>query len=371
MKWDRRQYIDLVTFGASERPMFTELFGLLVGLSAQWTAQGATPEELRLDAFGFDYVETVDCGGFTGLRGGCAPRVLERTDDYLVEQDVFGRRTKLFFKSATLPLPLDHPVRDMDDWRRIRHWFTFDESRIDRDKLARALSAQRRGALVTADIPGGFDLPRQLLGEENLCYAYHDDPELVHDILETVGTMAFQVLDRISDVIVVDNLCIHEDMAGKSGSLIGPDLIREHLRPYYRRIWDMLSSKGARVFSQDSDGNMESVLDAFLECGVNVTLPAEPAAGMDMVELRRRYGKRLAFKGGIDKHVLRTDRASIRKELEYKLQLEMRSGTVFGLDHRITDGTPIENYRYYVQTAREILGLPPAVLDLDWKPMAF
>ena len=45
---------------------------------------------------------------------------------------------------------------------------------------------------------------------------------------------------------------------------------------------------------------------------------------------------------------------------------------VFGLDHRIPNGTPLENYRFYVQTAREILGLPPINNKLKgWARMAF
>ena len=70
--------------------------------------------------------------------------------------------------------------------------------------------------------------------------------------------------------------------------------------------------------------------------------------------------KLLAFMGGIDKHILRCSKEEIRKELEYKMQpLMQEGGMIFGLDHRITNGTPIESYRYYVNTGREILGLPP------------
>jgi hypothetical protein len=29
----------------------------------------------------------------------------------------------------------------------------------------------------------------------------------------------------------------------------------------------------------------------------------------------------------------------------------------FSLDHRIPNGTPLENYRYYVKTAQEMLGI--------------
>ena len=116
---------------------------------------------------------------------------------------------------------------------------------------------------------------------------------------------------------------------------------------------------GTRLFNQDSDGNMMPVLDAFLELGVNVMHPFEPAAGMDMVAVREAYGKRLAILGGIDKHVLRGRQEQIEKELQYKLQSKMHPGTVFGLDHRIPNGTPLENYRYYVRRGRELLGLPP------------
>jgi uroporphyrinogen-III decarboxylase len=195
----------------------------------------------------------------------------------------------------------------------------------------------------------------------------------MYDILETIGNTAFKVLDRISDKLAIDNLLVHEDMAGKSGSLIGPNLIEEFVKPYYRRIWDMLASKGTRIFSQDSDGNMNSVIDAFLDCGVNVMFPAEPAANMDIVKIREKYGTKLAFKGGIDKHVLRQSKDAIRKELEYKMQpLMQKGGVVFGIDHRITNGTPIENYRYYVDTAREILGLPKIQPDKKgWARMAF
>mgnify|MGYP000441834081 CR=1 FL=1 len=49
---------------------------------------------------------------------------------------------------------------------------------------------------------------------------------------------------------------------------------------------------------------------------VHKILPIEPAAGMDMVALRKQYGRRLALLGGIDKHVLRRSKEGIRRELE-------------------------------------------------------
>lgn len=373
MKWTREEYINLMTFGKVDRQMFVELFGPLVGLEEEWIKQGATEDEINMIGFDWDYVPTIHCGENTGVRGGFTPQVIEETPEYIISKDSLGRTTKLCKGYATISLPLEYPVKDMDSWLKLKPMFQFHEDRINWDAVEAAKRAQNQGTLVLAHIPGGFDFPRELMGEELTCICYYEEPELMYDILATIEDTAFKVLDRISDKLVIDNLCIHEDMAGKSGPLIGPNLVNQFLKPYYRKIWDMLSSKGTKLFSQDSDGNMNPIIDSMLDCGVNIMYPAEPAAGMDIVALRNKYGKRLAFKGGIDKHVLRQSKEDIRKELEHKLQPIMQeSGTVFGIDHRIPNGTSLENYKYYIETAREILGLPQRdSTKRGWRRMAF
>jgi len=369
MRWTREQYRELMTFGAVERPMFAELFGPLVGLEDEWRAQGATPAELNMTAFDWDYVPVVSCGGDTHPRGW--PTVtLEETAEFLVQRDYLGRTVKLCKATATIPLPLDFPVKNMDDWRRFKPMFEYAEDRINWTAVAHA--KQTPDALVLAGMPGAFDMPRELMGEEVTCLAYYEQPELLADILQTISDTTFRVLERISRELVIDQLSVHEDFAGKSGPLVGPAYIREYFQPYYRRIWEMLAERGTTIFQQDTDGNINSVMDALLDCGLTCIFPMEPAAGMDIVALRQKYGRRLAMLGGIDKHVLRKDRAAIRRELEYKLQPALYPGSVFSLDHRIPNGTPLENYRHFVDLSREILGLPPRRPEQKgWARMAF
>ena len=47
----RGEYLDHMTFRRNERPLFTEIFGPIVGLKEEWLEQGATPEELDFSAF--------------------------------------------------------------------------------------------------------------------------------------------------------------------------------------------------------------------------------------------------------------------------------------------------------------------------------
>ena len=363
----------MMTFDAALRPMFSELFGPLIGLDDEWREQGADGREIALVAFDWDYVPYVECGGDCGPFGTPDPVVLEETDEYLLQRDHLGRTAKLCKASATLPLPMDFPVKTMEDWQAFKPYYLDHEGRVDARAMHEALAAQRAGAMVRAEIPGGWDTLRELMGEEQACMAFYLQPDLVRDILHTIQETSVRVLQRVQEVLTIDQLFVHEDMAGKSGPLVGPDHVNEFIAPYYRACWETVSSRGTRLFNQDSDGNMMPVLEAFLDCGVNVMHPFEPAAGMDMVAVREEYGNRLAILGGIDKHVLRRSKGEIDRELQYKMQpLMQTSGTVFGLDHRIPNGTPLGNYRYYVRRGRELLGLP----QLDgrcqgWGRMAF
>lgn len=352
---DRVEFLDHLTFQANRRPLFTEIFGPIIGLKEEWFDQGATPEELDFSAFTYRCESRAHVPVSTGWRGG-STETLEETAEHLIQRDARGRTMKLIKGYATLALPLDWPVRTMDDWLKIKPHYEFTEERFGQDWEAVARRHLEAGRVLCVGIPGGFDEPRQLLGEEATCLAFYDQPELIADILQTIGDTAAKVLDRVSATVPIDLLSVHEDMAGKSGPLIGPKLIREFVKPYYRRVWDLLESRGARLFDQDSDGDMRPVIEPFIEAGVNLMHPLEPAAGMDIVKLRAEYGTRLAFYGGLDKHVLRQGHDAIDAELEYKLPPLVKSGgIVFGLDHRIPNGTPLEAYRYYLQKAWEIL----------------
>lgn len=183
--------------------------------------------------------------------------------------------------------------------------------RIDEQRLREQKALRDKGYLTILEIPGGFDEPRVLMGEEELCIACYEEPELLHDILDTITDTCIEVIRRVGETVPIDCLFVHEDMAGKSGPLFGPAQVRE------------------------------------------------------------KYGNRLCVKGGIDKFALHQDKEAIRKELEYRLAPSLRGGgAIFGLDHRIPNGVHIENYRYYVNLGREMLGLEP-ITGEGWQRMAF
>lgn len=351
----REEFLDWMTFQGGNRLPFTEPFGPIIGLKEEWEAQGATEAELDFSAFTYRAPLIAWVSVNTG-RLGEKTGVIEETDAVLRLRDDMGRTLRLEKGFASIPLPESYPVRNMDDWLKIKPRYKFEESRLPEGWLEKARHARNQGFALTLGIPGGFDEPRQLAGEEGVCYAVFEQPELIHDILETIGETALEVVRRVGAEIPLDIISVHEDMAGKSGSLMGPSQIKEFIAPYYRKVWEAAREFGARLFDQDSDGDMNAVIPAFLEAGVNCMHPMEPAANMDIVKTRETFGQKLAFYGGIDKHVLRRTQAEIEAELEYKIPPMIRSrGCMIGLDHRIPNGTPLENYKFYLSKAWEII----------------
>ncbi len=372
VKWTNKQYIDLMTYQNVTRPMFSELFGPIVGLSDEWRAQGATEDMIKMHGFAFDYVPYYKLGELDSIHRP-ADITIEEDELHYVGIDHYGRRVRMDKRTSTIPLPESYPVETMEDWEKIRHMFEYDDCRIPDEEIEKAKKLQAEGVLIKTEILGGFDILRELMGEENCCIAFYEDPELVEDILSTISKTNVRVLSKITEQLVIDQLSIHEDMAGKTGPMIGPNLVHEFLKPYYLASWNLVKEKGTKLFCQDSDGDMTPVLDAFIECGVNIFYPCEPVGGMDIVKLREKYGHKIAFRGGIDKHVLRCTKEEIKAELDYKLiPAILEGGIVLGLDHRISNGTPLENYIYYVDYVREKLGMGDfRTAEPSWGRMAF
>lgn len=368
----REEYLNHMLGRGSSQELLVELFGPLIGLEEEWREQGATEAEISLDAFDFAGVDKLWVGSCQP-RTGIEPRVLEDTATEQLAIDHWGRTTRLLKRTASIPLPEGYPVADEDDWQKAKPWFAFREDRVDGDKSNEARKRREHGGMVLVNVPGGYDFVRQLMGDEEACIAFIEEPELVEDMLQTFGDLATAVLDAVGAQVPIDQIHVHEDFAGRSGPLLGPKHLKAYVQPYYKRVVARAREHGAQLVSLDTDGNVIPIIDVLLDSGITQIYPMEPAAGMDIVALRERYGNRIIMKGGIDKHVLRKSKTEIEAELTYKLQPKMRGGGIaFGLDHRIPNGTPLENYRFYVQTAREMLGLPPAqTVPGSWRRMAW
>ncbi|HSH08775.1 MAG TPA: hypothetical protein VK995_00190 [Oceanipulchritudo sp.] len=364
MLWQREAFLEHLCFGNTSREMVVELFGPLLGTAELWRQQGATEEEIDLSAFAWDRANIVMVPRNIGPLSNLEETIISESESEQVVRDTFGRTTILPKKVATISLPQDFPMESPEEWDRFRHWFRWEDTRIDAEALRTCRAQREAGGIVRFAIWGAYDILRQLMGDENACVGVLEEPEAVRAILADIGDMQEACIEKILREVPMDILFVHEDFAGNNGPLVGPAVVRDLFNPYYSRMWELARSGGARIFDLDSDGFVDPVVDALLDGGINCLHPVQPVGGTDMVSLRKRYGKRLILRGGIDKFALSRGRAAIDSELDYRLDpCLLGGGTMFGLDHRIPREVTIDAYRYYVQQLRKRLHLPPAGED--------
>ena len=109
------------------------------------------------------------------------------------------------------------------------------------------------------------------------------------------------------------------------------------------------------VIGVDTDGDLTKLIDKFVKAGVNMLWPFEVQAGMDVLEVRKRWPREFAIWGGIDKRALAIDRHAIRAEVMRVVPPMLEYGGYLPtLDHAVPPDVPLENWTYYLELVRAI-----------------
>lgn len=283
----------------------------------------------------------------------------ERTVLYVNHEGILMRERK-DQPYSSMPQFVRFPVQTREDFRR------FHQERMRPDLAARIgedygkrLAAYRNRnfpLIVISDRWGGFFGPlRNLVGVERLCVLFHDDPAFVEEMMSTTADFIIAMMDKILDYTEVDVYGFWEDMAYKTGPLIGPQMVRRYMLPRYLRVVEFVRSRGVKLIALDSDGNISSLIPVWLDAGINVLYPFEVQAGMDVLQVRREYGRDLRIWCGIDKRALAQGPEAIDAELRRVRRLVEEGGYVPAPDHSLPPDVSFDNYRYYMERLREVL----------------
>lgn len=201
-----------------------------------------------------------------------------------------------------------------------------------------------------ADRWGGFfGALRNMLGVQNLCVAFYDQPRLVERMMEERADRIIEITAEVLKHTTLDTFWFWEDMAYKAGPLVGPELFGKFTMRHYRRVCEWLRSQGIRHIGLDSDGNIEALIPLWLEAGITHLWPFEVQSGMDVVKVRRQYGKQLGMVGGLDKRVLVHGGETMRREVDRVMPLVAEGGYVPELDHSVPPDVSWANFCEYIE----------------------
>jgi uroporphyrinogen decarboxylase len=260
-----------------------------------------------------------------------------------------------------MPMYLDWPVKDRASWNEYRKRLdpnTPERWPPDWNSYVQEMNKLGEETPISLEVGGFYGFLREWVGTERILYMFYDDPGLIEDMTEQMLYLETEVIKRVTKDIRVDQATFWEDMAFKSGPLISPAMVRKLMMPRYKKMTELLRSKGVDVIYMDSDGNLNELIPLWLESGINHFWPLEVAAGNDAVALRKKYGKNLILSGNIDKRALIKGKEAIREEVMSKVPFLMeQGGYIPTVDHLVPPDVTFENYYYYINLMREVAGL--------------
>jgi len=370
---ERERFIETLRFGTPDRIPFAP-GGPRESTRAAWRTQGLGPDadwrEQLLDTLGIEppaRIERIRPAADFRMIPHFEEKVIERRASTLVVQDWKGNICEISdrFDVTYLRNAIDFvtrtwikcPVANRGDWEDMKRRYNVDEpGRFADDFAAKARRARRREHVIEYSFPGPFWQLREWLGFEGLCMLFLDDPDFVKDMIAFWRDFVSEMLDRILRQLTPDSIHFSEDMAYKGKSMISPAMCREFLLPCWSQWCRQLLSAGVPIIDMDSDGFIGELIPLWIEAGVNVCDPIEVAAGNDIVAYRAEFGRKIAFRGGVDKRAMAKGGAVLRAEMDRIAPVVESGGYIPSCDHGVPPDVSWPNFVEYSRMLARMTG---------------
>ncbi|MBI4602453.1 MAG: hypothetical protein HY721_10890 [Planctomycetes bacterium] len=200
------------------------------------------------------------------------------------------------FGPESSPYPVEGPIKTPED---LRTYVPPDPEKGDvLGALPEVVARYRGKKAVGAICRDAFFNPSHLRGMEAFLMDMIEHPRLVHELIEMTQTYDLRVTRKLIQA-GLDVVVFGDDYADKNGPMMSPKHFRELILPGLKRAVDDAHAAGAYVVKH-TDGNILPILDMIVETGIDGLNPLEPAAGMDIGRIKRKYGHRVALLGNID-----------------------------------------------------------------------
>lgn len=287
-------------------------------------------------------------------------RVLKKEGGYVIYRDGWGMIQR-------------QPV---DAYGELRHGYFGQElevvckEKIDPDKLkfespqanyrykwtSHYVKECRHRYAIFGKVGGPYSRTSRLRGTEQFMMDIAEDPDYSKALVEKVTHHLTQVgLEQLKrDRLTSTGIWIFDDIAGNEGLLMSPRSYEKIFYPSLVKMVKAFKEAGAEKVIMHSDGNIGSVLDMFIEAGIDAINPVESKASMDMEKLKKKYGGRLSLIGGMCNALVlpQGSKEEIAEQVQAIVELGKDGGVILAA-HSIGPDIPIKNYDWAIEVYRK------------------
>jgi uroporphyrinogen decarboxylase len=220
----------------------------------------------------------------------------EGTDIWGIKYRSVDYGTGIYNEAVLNPLAAFNSVEEIEasyTWPSV-DWYDFS-----------ALHDQIKGQERRPVLGGGsepFLIYKNLRGDEQAFMDLLLNPDMVHYCLDKLFDFCHETSLRLFESIPgqVQITYVAEDLGGQESLMYSPAHIREFLLPRMKRMNELTKQHGSHPFFH-SDGAVREMLPDIIEIGAEVLNPIQwRCPGMERDRLKRDFGDRLLFHGGVD-----------------------------------------------------------------------
>ena len=209
----------------------------------------------------------------------------------------------------------------------------------------------------------------RLLGQENTLFWMGMYPDRLGAQIDRIGQFYLDCLKAEIEAAdgLLDGMVIWGDVAYSQTMLFDPEYWRVYFKPWVKAMIEECHKNSLPVIYHGC-GNVELIFEDFVEMGLDAYNPLEVKAGMDAVELKRKFGDKIGYCGNSNIQVWETgDKELVRKEVLRKLNAAKGGGFIFQSDHSVSSNVSGHTYDYIVNLVREYGKYPLDLKEFDEK----
>ena len=251
------------------------------------------------------------------------------------------------------PLANAKTVRDIKNynWPSL-DWFDFSHLK---EQIFRINREEKYAIMFFAG--GSFESPWYMRGLERFLLDLVECPEIAEEISAHVTDFylkrALRAIEASDGQITI--IGSGGDIGTQRGMMLSPDLWRKHIKPYSTKLIGTFKDMGLITFYH-SCGSIVPVIADLIEMGLDILDPVQPkAVGMEPEKLKKNFGRKLVFHGGIDVQELLPfgTPEDVEKEVTRLIHvLGNDGGYIVAPAHAIQADTPPENIWKIYETAQ-------------------
>ncbi len=144
---------------------------------------------------------------------------------------------------------------------------------------------------------GIFESLLWTLGFGRLAKWFRKEPDLIQDFIDKTEEICHRGMMAMMDA-GIKVIFQSDDMCFKTGPMLSPKLIEKWFGPSYSRLTQAVHDRGGK-YIQHSCGDNTELFGMFIDWGIDGVHSLENTSSVNFADVKKRYGDRLTFMGGV------------------------------------------------------------------------